>query len=117
MKTLTKPNSTKSKIQTVSYREYGNCAVDFAFSADLIDGEGHTGAGNGHGEGIGAQSGKTAVSQQDRLEDQDDNAKDADGAGPEENGAQARTGHMRAAPGDRGDFKGRNYKYKSAGHG
>lgn len=27
MKTLTKPNSTKSKIQTVSYREYGNCAV------------------------------------------------------------------------------------------
>ena len=64
------------KVTEHGSEEYTHSFVDFKLHAELIDSKGKEWACNCHRECVGAQSSKSAVGQQDRLEKKHDNTED-----------------------------------------
>ena len=78
--------------------------IDFQLSAKAVDAIAEERTGNRHREGVGAQSGQTAVCQQQRLEEQNNDADDAHGRRSKQDGTQTGAGRMGAGAGDTGNF-------------
>lgn len=103
-------NAVGEQISQSGCQENGNRFVDLVFPAKTVNAVAQKRTSNRHREGVRTQGGQTAVCEQQRLKQQNDDADDAHRSRTEQNRTQAGAGRMRAGAGDARQLQGGKHK-------
>ena len=109
-------HTVSKQITETGCQENSDICIDFAFLAEFIYTVGNQRSGNRHRECICTDGSKSAMSQQNSLEQKDNQSQYTYSGRSEQNSSQSGTRHVRTASRHRGNLKRRYYKNKSSGH-